>query len=65
MSCHRNLAFVYYEYGDDLYAYARHLGFSEDTAMDAVHDIFYKLCLNANIYKGKKNLKFYLLNICI
>lgn len=63
MSSQFDISFIYNEYGDDLFAYARHLGFDEDTAMDAVHDLFYKLCANSDIYKEKTNLKFYLFRI--
>jgi len=40
-----DIASTYNEYLDTLYAYALHLGFDEQTAMDAIHDVFYKLCI--------------------
>ena len=58
-----DISTIYIEYGDDLFSYARHLGFDKDTAMDAVHDLFYKLILDSNIYKNRDNLKFYLFRI--
>lgn len=58
-----DISLIYIEHGDVLFSYARHLGFDEDTAMDAVHDLFYKLCENSDIYKEKENIKFYLFRI--
>lgn len=55
-----NIASTYSEYLDSLYSYALHLGFDEQTAMDAIHDIFYKLCINSTSLKDISNLKFYL-----
>lgn len=45
---------------DDLYSYARHLGFDEHIAMDAIHDVFYKLCTNESTLSNVLNVKFYL-----
>jgi RNA polymerase sigma factor (sigma-70 family) len=36
------------------------LGFDEQTAMDAIHDIFYKLCTHHSSLNEIGNLKFYL-----
>ena len=55
-----DISFLYNEYSDALFAYGRHLGFDEDTAMDAVHDVFYKICIDTNSFKEISNLKFYL-----
>ena len=55
-----SIASVYNEYIDHMYAYALHLGFDEDMAMDAIHDVFYKLCIRYNSLEKVENLKFYL-----
>ena len=55
-----DIASVYNQYMDQLYAYALHLGFDEDTAMDAIHDVFYKLCTHHNTLDKVSNLRFYL-----
>jgi RNA polymerase sigma factor (sigma-70 family) len=56
-----SIASIYNEHLDSLYSYALHLGFDEDTAMDAIHDVFYKLCVNNSSVDEISNLKFYLL----
>lgn len=55
-----DISSVYNEFSDNLYAYARHLGFDDDTAMDAIHDVFYKLCINYKTLDKLENTKFYL-----
>lgn len=55
-----NIASTYSEYLDTLYSYALHLGFDEQTAMDAIHDVFYKLCIHHTSLNEIANLKFYL-----
>lgn len=55
-----HIASTYNEYLDCLYDYALHLGFDEQTSMDAIHDIFYKLCVNNSRLDEISNLKFYL-----
>ncbi|MDD3061250.1 MAG: sigma-70 family RNA polymerase sigma factor, partial [Massilibacteroides sp.] len=55
-----DIAVIYDKYLDILYSYALHLGFDEQTAMDAIHDVFYKLCINHSSLKEISNLKFYL-----
>jgi RNA polymerase sigma factor (sigma-70 family) len=56
-----NIAYVYNEYLDILYSYALHLGFDEEIAMDAIHDVFYKLCIHHSSLNEINNLKSYLL----
>lgn len=56
-----NITSIYDEYLDTLYSYAIHLGFDEPTAMDAIHDIFYNLCIKQSIINGITNHKSYLL----
>lgn len=55
-----NIASTYNEYLDTLYSYALHLGFDEQTAMDAIHDVFYKLCTQHSSLNEINNLKSYL-----
>ncbi len=55
-----HIASTYNEYLDSLYAYALHLGFDEESAMDAIHDVFYKLCIQHASLNEIQNLKFYL-----
>lgn len=55
-----NIAYTYNEYLDSLYSYALHLGFDEQTAMDAIHDVFYKLCKQYSSLNEINNLKSYL-----
>lgn len=55
-----NIAHTYNEYLDSLYSYALHLGFDEQIAMDAIHDIFYKLCIHHSSLNEIDNLKSYL-----
>lgn len=55
-----NIASTYNEYMDSLYSYALHLGFDEQTAMDAIHDVFYKLCTHHSALNEINNLKSYL-----
>jgi RNA polymerase sigma factor (sigma-70 family) len=52
---------LYTQYIDDLYAYGLSLSFDKDTCLDAIHDVFYKICLNQSRLKNIENFKFYLL----
>jgi RNA polymerase sigma factor (sigma-70 family) len=56
-----NISSTYKEHVDALYAYALHMGFDEQTAMDAIHDLFYKLCLRQTSIDDLENLRFYLI----
>ncbi|WP_255417119.1 RNA polymerase sigma factor [Proteiniphilum sp. X52] len=51
---------IYLKHIDQLYAYALHLGFDEQVAMDAIHDVFYKLCINSASLEEITHVKFYL-----
>jgi RNA polymerase sigma factor (sigma-70 family) len=55
-----NIASTYSEYLETLYSYALHLGFDEQTAMDAIHDVFYKLCMSYSSVDEIANLKVFL-----
>lgn len=56
----KDIASIYNEYLDSLYSYALHLGFDEQVAMDAIHDVFYKFCTKHSSLYEITNLKFYL-----
>lgn len=56
-----DIDFFYKSYVDDLYSYARSMGFDQDTSMDAIHDVFYKICLQPNLLEGVSSEKYYLL----
>ena len=55
-----NISSIYKDHLDALHAYALHLGFDEQTAMDAIHDLFYKLCTRHTFIDNPGNLRFYL-----
>lgn len=52
---------LYREYVNDLFSYAVHLGFDRETALDAIHDVFYKLCTVPIGQDKIKNPRSYLL----
>lgn len=52
---------LYRRYVHDLYSYALHLGFDSETSKDAIHDIFYKLCINEKQLDSVANVRYYLL----
>lgn len=60
MMKNKNLAEIYDCYVDDMYTYALYLGFNEYDVMDAIHDVFFKLCEKEGSLKDIANLKFYL-----
>ncbi len=51
---------AYNEYLDSLYSYALNLGFDEQTAMDAIHDVFYKVCIHHSSLNEIVSFKSYL-----
>lgn len=55
-----HIASTYIENMDGLYAYALHMGFNDQTSMDAIHDVFYKLCIRHSSLDEIENLKSYL-----
>jgi RNA polymerase sigma factor (sigma-70 family) len=56
-----DISSTYKDHLDALYAYALHMGFDEQTTMDAIHDVFYKLCIRHTSIDDLENLRFYLL----
>lgn len=57
---HKNITQLYNEYNDALFSYGRHLGFEDDVIMDAMHDVFYRICKSENTIDNVENPKFYL-----
>lgn len=53
--------YLYTCYVNDLYAYGKGFGFSENELQDILHDLFISFLLNTNVFIGVKNLKAYLL----
>lgn len=51
---------IYNQYVDDLYAYGLSLGFVKETCLDAIHDVFYKICLNNKPLVEINHMKSYL-----
>ena len=51
---------VYRDYVNELYSYAVSLGYSEGMAMDAIHDVFFKLVVSSKGLEDIGNVKFYL-----
>lgn len=56
----KDIASKYSEHLDSLYHYAINMGFKEQEVMDAVHDVFYKLCIQHSSLAEINNLKTYL-----
>jgi RNA polymerase sigma factor (sigma-70 family) len=52
---------MYRAYAHELFSYALHLGFDREVAMDAIHDVFYNICLDENRLPQVTNIRFYLL----
>jgi RNA polymerase sigma factor (sigma-70 family) len=52
---------LYRKYVNTLFSYALSLGFDRDTSMDAIHDVFCKLCLDEKLLKNVGNIRLYLL----
>lgn len=58
---HPILDTLYREHVHDLLSYALHLGFDRETSKDAIHDVFYKLCMDQEQLAQIQNVRFYLL----
>ncbi len=56
-----NIDTIYRKYVNDLYSYALHLGFDREISKDAIHDVFYKICLDKSRLDKITNIRFYLL----
>jgi RNA polymerase sigma factor (sigma-70 family) len=54
------IANIYNNYVDDLFTYSIYLGFDKETAMDAIHDVFYKLASDKKRLNDISNIKSYL-----
>lgn len=44
-----------------LFSYALGLGFDRETSMDAIHDVFYRICQDTGLLDNVGNVRFYLL----
>lgn len=54
------IADIYNRYVNDLFTYASYFGFSKETIMDAIHDVFCKLAADEQILDPVSNIKSYL-----
>lgn len=54
------ICLLYNKYLDDLYIYGQNLGFNKDIIMDAIHDVFCRLCTNEGSIIHINNPKFYI-----
>ena len=52
---------LYKDYVDDLFSYALGFGFDKQAAMDAIHDVFCRVCIQEKDDQEIQNPKFYLL----
>jgi RNA polymerase sigma factor (sigma-70 family) len=51
---------IYKVHIHDMYSYARHLGFSRETSMDAIHDVFMNILVNETRLSDILNIRIYL-----
>ena len=61
MSRCEDIAEIYNNYVDDMYTYALYLGFKEYDIIDAIQDVFVRLCESSKNLNEISNIKFYLL----
>jgi RNA polymerase sigma factor (sigma-70 family) len=54
---------IYKAHVNDLFSYALSLGFDRETAMDAIHDVFCKICADKIGLATIINMRFYLLRL--
>jgi RNA polymerase sigma factor (sigma-70 family) len=54
---------LYRNHMHDLFSYALNLGFDRETAMDAIHDVFCKICTDKKSLEKVENIRFYLLRM--
>lgn len=57
----KKIGHLYKTYANDLFSYALNLGFDRDISMDAIHDVFYKICLDEKVLDKIDHVRFYLL----
>jgi RNA polymerase sigma factor (sigma-70 family) len=55
------LASLYEKYSDILFSYASSMNFEDEMIMDAIHDVFLKICITPDIILKINNHKYYLL----
>jgi RNA polymerase sigma factor (sigma-70 family) len=61
MLSEKHIDSIYKDHVNALFSYALSLGFDRETAMDAIHDVFCKLCADKKALAAVANMRFYLL----
>lgn len=56
----KEIGSIYNLYIDDLFVYALSLGFDRETCMDAIQDVFCKICANEKLLESITHIKFFL-----
>jgi RNA polymerase sigma factor (sigma-70 family) len=51
---------LYRTHLNELFAYATGLGFDNDTSMDAIHDVFFRICTEKTLVENVTNIRAYL-----
>lgn len=51
---------LYRAHLNELFAYATGLGFDSDTSMDAIHDVFFRICIEKTLTGNVTNIRAYL-----
>lgn len=62
MKIKNNIESIYNSNIDDLYGYGIKLGFDCDVVMDAIHDVFYRICNSQYPLSKIENVRAYLFN---
>lgn len=60
MEIKNNIESIYNSNIDDLYGYGIQLGFDRDVVMDAIHDVFYRICNSQYPLSKIENIRSYL-----
>jgi RNA polymerase sigma factor (sigma-70 family) len=56
-----NIDRLYADHVHELYSYALHLGFRKDIIEDAIHDVYYNVCIGEDRLTDIVNMRFYLM----
>ena len=62
MNHSENIGNIYSEYVDDMYSYSMFLGYSEQVAQDAIHDVYCKIFANPQLLDGIRNVRAFLIH---
>lgn len=57
----KSFSTLYHAYFSELFAYARKMGFDEETCKDAIQDLFFKIYTSKSKLSHIQNIEFYLL----